>query len=126
MDLNQVTVPTRDVERSVAFYQQLGLHLIVKSPHYARFECLPGGSTFSVHLAEELPTGAGVKVYFEREDLDEYVAVLVEKGIEFEDLPNDKRWEWREAHLYDPDGNHLVIYRAGKVRRYPDWRIPGS
>jgi catechol 2,3-dioxygenase-like lactoylglutathione lyase family enzyme len=42
MRLNQVTVPARDIEQSVAFYQTLGLRLIVKSPHYARFE-LPDG-----------------------------------------------------------------------------------
>jgi catechol 2,3-dioxygenase-like lactoylglutathione lyase family enzyme len=33
MRLNQVTVPALDVERSIAFYQTLGLKLIVKSPH---------------------------------------------------------------------------------------------
>lgn len=126
MNLNQVTVPTVDVDKAVAFYQSLGLHLIVKSPHYARFECLPEGNTFSVHLVEALPQGHGIAVYFEREDLDEYVEHLRSQGVQFDELPNDKIWEWREAHLRDPDGNHLVIYRAGKVRRYPDWRIPGS
>ena len=119
MHLNQVTVPTLDVPRAVAFYQQLGLHLIVLSPHYARFECLPEGNTFSVHLTDSLPTGEGVKVYFERDDLDDYVARLVEKGLAFEELPNDKPWQWREAHLRDPDGNHLVLYHAGDVRRFP-------
>ena len=124
MDLNQVTVPTLDVEQSVAFYQQLGLHLIVKSAHYARFECLPVGNTFSVHLVEQQPKGEGVKIYFEREDLDTYVEQLLAKGLAFEELPNNKVWEWREAHLRDPDGNHLVLYWAGNVRRYPSWRIP--
>lgn len=31
LDLNQVTVSVKDVERSIAFYQLLGLKLIVKA-----------------------------------------------------------------------------------------------
>ena len=49
MDLNQVTVSCTDYDRSVEFYQTLGLRLIVNSPpRYARFET-PSGSTLSIH-----------------------------------------------------------------------------
>lgn len=49
MNLNQVTIPSLDLSKSVPFYQQLGLKLIVESqPHYARFECPDGNSTFSI------------------------------------------------------------------------------
>ena len=52
MQLNQVTVPAIDVEKSIGFYQGLGLRLIVSAlPRYARFECQDGGSTFSLHQA---------------------------------------------------------------------------
>jgi catechol 2,3-dioxygenase-like lactoylglutathione lyase family enzyme len=54
MNLNQVTVPALDVAASVAFYRRLGLIQIVDAPHYARFECADGDSTFSVHLAEHV------------------------------------------------------------------------
>lgn len=124
MNLNQITVPVSDVEQSIAFYQQLGLKLIVQSlPHYARFECPDGGSTFSVHLADELPKGDGVWIYFECEQLDERVASLQQKGIVFEELPNDKDWLWRESRLKDPDGNQLILYYAGQNRLNPPWRI---
>jgi catechol 2,3-dioxygenase-like lactoylglutathione lyase family enzyme len=50
MNLNQVTVPSTDVRRSIDFYQSLGLMLIVENlPSYARFECPEGDATFSVH-----------------------------------------------------------------------------
>ena len=52
MNLNQITVPSLDISRSVRFYEVLGLRLIVHSPHYARFECPDGDATVSVHLAE--------------------------------------------------------------------------
>jgi catechol 2,3-dioxygenase-like lactoylglutathione lyase family enzyme len=39
MNLNQITIPSLDLEKSVAFYKTLGLHLIVDAlPSYARFE----------------------------------------------------------------------------------------
>ncbi|MFT5618766.1 MAG: catechol 2,3-dioxygenase-like lactoylglutathione lyase family enzyme, partial [Arenicella sp.] len=58
MNLNQITIPSLDLEKSIPFYEKLGLKLIVKSlPNYARFECSDGGSTFSIHKVEERPVG---------------------------------------------------------------------
>lgn len=124
MDLNQITVPSKDLTRSIPFYEELGLVLIVRSlPHYARFECPDGNSTFSIHQTDELPKGEGIHVYFECKDLDNHVCQLKEKGIEFEQEPTDQRWLWREARLKDPDGNQLVLFYGGKNRLDPPWRI---
>ena len=49
--------------------------------------------------------------------------LLIEKGIVFEELPDDKPWLWREARLKDPDNNQLIIYFAGKKRTDPPWKI---
>jgi len=124
MRLNQVTVPARDVERSIAFYQALGLRLIVQSPHYARFELPDGESTFSVHLTGDAAGAAnGASVYFECDDLDARVAALKAKGIVFDAEPTDQSWLWREAWLSDPAGVRLCLYKAGENRRYPPWRV---
>lgn len=123
MNLNQITVPSLDIPKSIAFYQTLGLKLIVKSEHYARFECPEGTSTSSVHLAEKLPTGAGISVYFECQNLDEKVNEFIQKGVKFDELPNDKSWLWREAYLKDPDGNQLILFFAGENRLNPPWRV---
>jgi catechol 2,3-dioxygenase-like lactoylglutathione lyase family enzyme len=67
MNLNQITVPASDIPAAIAFYQTLGLRLIVESPHYARFELPQGESTFSVHKTTDLPQGEkiyGIVVYF--------------------------------------------------------------
>jgi len=123
MNLNQVTVPSLNLYASISFYKTLGLQLIVEAqPHYARFEC-PNGSTFSVHLVDELPNGNGIVVYFELDDLDQWVAHLQQQGISFDELPKDQPWLWREAHLKDPDGNQLILYNAGENRLNPPWRI---
>lgn len=124
MNLNQITIPSLDLEKSIPFYQTLGLKLIVKSlPHYARFECPDGTSTFSIQQVQQLSTGNGIHIYFECDNLDKYVHELVDKGIEFDEMPNDKNWLWREAHLKDIDKNHLILYHAGENRLNPPWKL---
>ncbi|MEX0290322.1 MAG: VOC family protein [Flavobacteriaceae bacterium] len=124
MNLNQITVPSTDLEKAIGFYQKLGLQLIVEAlPHYVRFECPEGDTTFSVHLVDQLPQGEGIYVYFECEDVDERVGKLMREGINFEELPNDKKWLWREARLKDPDNNQIILFHAGTNRKDPPWRI---
>ena len=124
MNLNQITVPSLDLTKSIPFYEKLGLKLIVKAlPHYARFECPDGNSTFSIHEVESLPKGDGIYVYFECEHLDQHVNDLKDKGIQFDKLPADEGWGWREARLKDIDGNQLVLFYGGENRLNPPWRI---
>jgi len=125
MNLNQVTLPARDVPAAAEFYQRLGLRLIVDAlPRYVRFECPDGESTMSLEQAAEAGTGPGPVVYFECDDLDATVERLVAAGIRFDELPADQSWLWREARLRDPAGNPLCLYRAGRNRREPPWRVP--
>jgi len=125
MRLNQVTVATHDVERSVAFYRTLGLEPVVRASHYARFVCPDGRSTFSVHLTTG-PIAAGTVVYFECDDLDATVRDLERRGIVFASQPTDQPWLWREARLADPDGNAICLYFAGSNRIDPPWKIDPS
>ena len=122
--MNQITVPSLNVEKAIQFYEKLGLNLIVRSlPNYARFECPKGNSTFSIHQVKDLPNGEGIIIYFECENLDEQVKNLTAAGLQFQGLPEDKRWLWREAMLKDPDGNKIVLYHGGENRKNPPWRI---
>jgi catechol 2,3-dioxygenase-like lactoylglutathione lyase family enzyme len=126
MNLNQVTISVADVGKSIEFYEKLGLRLIVKAlPYYARFECKEGDSTFSLHQVDQPIEHAGTWIYFEVQDLDDFVDRLVGNGIVFEELPTDKSWLWREARLKDPDNNLLILYFAGDNRKNPPWRISG-
>ncbi|CAM1373361.1 VOC family protein [Tenacibaculum xiamenense] len=124
MNLNQVTLPSINIEKAVVFYKKLGLHLIVDaSPNYVRFELPSGDSTLSIHLVDNLPSESNIVIYFEHDDLDKEVKNLQEKGIEFNLLPTDQPWLWREARLKDPDGNQLILFKAGKNRKNPPWRV---
>lgn len=124
MNLNQITVPSKDVPKAIEFYKKLGLELIVHThDRYARFECTVGDTTFSIHHSEDVPKGEGVLIYFEVKDVAETVSELTKKNIEIDRMPEDKSWLWKEARLEDPDGNQIIIYHAGENRKNPPWRI---
>ena len=125
MRLNQVTVTVGDIDAAIAFYGKLGLNLIVKSPHYARFMCPQGDSTFSIHLGE-ITTNPSTVVYFENDALDVQVERLKAAGLQFDTDPADQRWRWREARLRDPSGNPICLFQAGTNRLNPPWRLPES
>lgn len=123
MRLNQITITVSDIHRAIQFYERLGLELIVHTHDaYARFLCPEGDSTFSIHVAEQAIKPAGTSIYFEVADVDASIDALIKKGITIAHMPEDKPWLWRESDLYDPDGNHIIIYHAGENRKDPPWR----
>ena len=126
MRLNQVTVQSTNLVKSVRFYTLLGLIQIVASDHYARFVCPDGDTTFSVDAVKEMSAGDGPVIYFECDDLDARVEALTESGLVFRSGPTDQRWMWREARLDDPDGNEICLYHAGEYRLNPPWRIESA
>ena len=124
MRMNQYTLPVANFAQSVAFYEALGLKLIVSArEEYARFE-VPGDlSTLSLSLAKDPAPATGL-IYFEVDDVDKTIADLKERGLEIEEDPSDKPYLWREAKLRDPTGNRICFYHAGENRRFPPWRLP--
>ena len=125
MDLNQLTLPSKDVAKSVAFYKKLGLNLIVD--FYS--ETMPGPNVRMVnrrfHYTTVLSSApiVGFGFIFELNKLDSTVNSLIEQGVVFDELPNDKEWGWRESRLKDPDGHQLILYHAGEYRKNPPWRV---
>lgn len=123
MNLNQITIKSEDVNRSLEFYQKLGLKLIVdSSPRYVRFECPRGDSTFSISHGAA-PKDVSTVMYFEVDDLDKTYQRLKSQGIHFNSAPEDQDWLWRESRLNDPDGRPLILFKAGKNRKNPPWRV---
>ena len=122
MNLNQVTLPVKHMNEATAFYLKLGFIQIVDTPHYARFECPEGNSTFSLAL-ETGSFSNSATIYFEHEELDEWVKILQSIDIEFHQEPTDQKYLWREAILYDPSGNKIKLYWAGENRINPPWRV---
>lgn len=122
MNLNQVTIPVTNIPEACHFYLRMGFTQIVDSPHYARFACPEGDSTFSLSLVDKAIDNPTV-IYFEHQQLDEWVAELQANGFVFEQLPTDMDYLWREAILHDPSGNKIKLYWAGENRLNPPWRV---
>lgn len=127
MRLNQVTAAATNLDASIAFYRLLGLKLIVKSAHYARFALPEGESTFSLHIADgEVPRENAPQLYFECADVDGEVRRLRAAGVAFEREPTHQDWLWCEAWLRDPAGNSICLFSAGENRLNPPWRLSDS
>ncbi len=122
MNLNQITLPVNDMAAACDFYKTLGFLQIVDTPHYARFESIEGEATFSLSLSNSAADNGAI-IYFEHEDLDQLVEALIARGIQFEQMPTDMPYLWREAVLRDPAGNTIKLYWAGTNRKHPPWRV---
>ena len=110
------------MSEATSFYLKLGFTQIVDTPHYARFECPEGDSTFSLSL-NETSFQNGAVTYFEHKNLDALVKKLIGEGIEFDQQAKDESYLWREAVIHDPSGNKIKLYWAGENRLNPPWRI---
>ena len=97
------------------------------APRYVRFEfpAPPDGgepATLSLHDVDEgwsAPKDWPL-LYFE---VDDIAAFLREAKLTPLSPPEMKSHLWEEADILDPSGNRIRIYKAGKARRQPPWRI---
>ena len=119
MNLNQITLPSRDIKESIAFYTKMGFELIAESAEYAQFRCPQGQAFLSIEKQAFGVNGNGVTVYFEIDDIDGKVATLKARGIHFNQEVTDQPWLWREARVLDPSGNSLCLYRPSKSHHLP-------
>ena len=122
MNLNQITLPVTDIKKCVEFYLKMGFTQIVESPHYARFSCPVGESTFSLSLEKDIFIN-GTTIYFESDDLDSWVKQLQSRGLVFEQPPTAQSYLWTEAIIKDPSGNKIKLYHAGVNRLNPPWQV---
>jgi catechol 2,3-dioxygenase-like lactoylglutathione lyase family enzyme len=122
MNLNQVTLPVRNLKKCVEFYLKMGFTQIVDSPNYARFRCPEGESTFSLSLDKDNFKNRAT-IYFESDELDSLIETLISRGLEFEQLPTAQSYLWTEAIIKDPSDNKIKLYHAGKNRLNPPWQV---
>jgi len=122
MNMNQITLPVNNLKKAVDFYLKLGFSQIVNSEKYARFISSVGNATFSLSQQESTTNNSAV-IYFEYELLDQWVDELIAKGVEFEQMPTEMSYLWREAICYDPSGNKIKLYWAGENRLNPPWKV---
>jgi catechol 2,3-dioxygenase-like lactoylglutathione lyase family enzyme len=122
MRLNHVTLPADDLAAAIAFYEALGLKLIVLSAlRYARIE-VDGFSTLSLEVTPDAAAGSA-EIFLHCDDVDADYAAARARGVAFDTPPTDQSYLWRTATTRDPAGNRIVLFTAGAAQHFPPWRI---
>ncbi|MCD9024702.1 VOC family protein [Cohnella silvisoli] len=126
MKLSQMRLLVEDFHKSVAFYRDVMEIPMGFSAEEMQFASFNTGETkieiFSrQNMAEvinenNLPTGAEPQskflLAFAVDQVDEVCARLKDKGVVLLNEPHDRQaWNARVAHLRDPDGNVIELYK---------------
>jgi catechol 2,3-dioxygenase-like lactoylglutathione lyase family enzyme len=108
VELREVVVYTRDMERATAFYRDvLGLQPDFESPYWTTFRT--GACTFALHAGSEAPDPT-----FEVADAGAEREGLIAAGIEVTEI-REPVAGLRVFDARDPDGNRFSIEsRAGR------------
>jgi lactoylglutathione lyase len=126
MKLSQIRLMVKDFHQSVAFYKEVMEFPLGFSAEEMQFASFNTGETkieiisrqkmAEVIGEDNLLVGAESPskflLTFAVEQVDEVCARLKEKGIVLLNEPHDRKdWNARVAHLRDPDGNVIEIYK---------------
>jgi catechol 2,3-dioxygenase-like lactoylglutathione lyase family enzyme len=107
MELVEVVVYTRDMERATAFYRDiLGLEPGYESEHWTTFRT--GACTLALHAGSEAPDPT-----FAVADLDEEWARLAAAGVDLTEI-REPAPGLRVFDARDPDGNRFSIESRGE------------
>jgi catechol 2,3-dioxygenase-like lactoylglutathione lyase family enzyme len=106
--LSAVTLSTRDLQRSVAFYTKLGFPLVKCAPQLG-FATFRAGTQYLNITTEqrEAPARWWGRAIFYVNDVDAVHAQAVRAGFSPEFPPRDAAWGERYFHLLDPDGHEI-------------------
>ena len=110
--ISAITLLTRDMARSVAFYQAMGFVLKYGGPE-AAFTSFHVGSGF-LNLGRtrsEADWRGWGRAIFHVDDVDAHHAMAIAAGYAPEFAPRDASWGERYFHILDPDGHELSFAR---------------
>ncbi len=125
LSFNHAMVYSNDVGRSLSFYRDLlGFKVVEDMDYggrkvYVRLRAAQGDGTLALHMIEPgkaLPSGDGIRLYFETNELDSLCERLQKSGVKFSQMPKRMPWGWKHAYLDDPDGHEVSLYWAGSKR----------
>jgi catechol 2,3-dioxygenase-like lactoylglutathione lyase family enzyme len=112
-EINAVTVAVADMDRSVAFYAELGFPVVNGGVGTAFTTLRAGRSFLNLQLVEGFgPVAVWGRVIFWVDDVDAVHARALAAGHVPEFAPRDAEWGERYFHLRDPDGHELSFART--------------
>lgn len=126
MKLSQIRLLAKDFHKSLTFYKdvmELPLGTYFEEMKYATFKT--GETQIEIVSREQMTQVIGENIIpfevesqsefflnFSVEQIDEVCTRLKDKGVVFLNEPHDrKEWNARVAHLRDPDGNVIELYK---------------
>ena len=128
-ELNQLNLIVRDMDKTIAFYRELGLAIDAEpgSPHVS--VTFPNGASLDFDSVEFVPswdsgwkgsTGGSTVVGFSvgsREAVDDLYGTVTGAGYAGRQQPYDAFWGARYAIVEDPDGNGVGLMSPIDVDR---------
>jgi catechol 2,3-dioxygenase-like lactoylglutathione lyase family enzyme len=111
-EINAVTLAVADMDRSVAFYTDLGFPVVAGGAGTPFTTLRAGRSFLNLQLVEGFgPVGVWGRVIVWVADVDALHGRAVAAGHRPESAPEDAPWRERYFHLRDPDGHELSFAR---------------
>lgn len=108
--LSAITLATRDMERSLAFYQVLGFRTVWAAPDSSFVTVKAGTAWLNLFRAEPEVSWQGWGRYILHvDDVDAFHTKLIEAGYQPEMTPSDASWGERYFHILDPDGHEVSL-----------------
>lgn len=112
--IGQILVPVTDVDRAVAFYEEiLGLPVLMRFPGIAFMDA--GGIRLYLAAVSEVDFRGRSTIYFWVDDVSASFALFLERGATARQGPhiahNAPDYDFWLAFVTDPDGNHVGIMR---------------
>lgn len=115
--LDSLFLYVTNTHKTAEFYRKLGFEIDKEEKDFTLVRL----NDFEIHCHDKTevnfrnesniePKGAGVYIYVDVENIDEYYKSLMEKGLKPSSEPRDWTWGNREFVIRDPDGYKLVFY----------------
>jgi lactoylglutathione lyase len=111
-----VEIFVSDVDRTVAFYETLGLRVVRRWQDWVQLRlgdslltlqgdahAVAGPHYFTPNIGRK-PRGTGVEITFEVDDVDAVYALAQSGGVNIVKPIQDREWKARDFRVADPDG----------------------
>lgn len=113
--LSMVMLGVRDLQKSLRFYQKLGVKVCQQVPGYAFLETGAVSLILSEPAAKASQKIAGAtEIIFSADDVTGHHAVLQQLGVEFTYPPHHVSGPMWAANFRDPDGHLLTLFGPEK------------
>jgi len=104
--LSAITLATKDMKSSVAFYDLLGIKKVYESPEFVSY-CVTQGQFINLQLNESFTGKGWGRPIIYVSDVDKIHEILVNHGYTPSFVPKDAPWNERYFHIDDPSGHEI-------------------